>query len=78
MSGVDLEIIDLTPRSADAAKVTTMPDCTGAGPNSFLRPTPVWIDDSHVTFEGVSPQPGDNPDTKQLLRIVDGKAEWEC
>ena len=33
---------------------------------------------AHVRFEGVSPQPGDNPDTKQLLRIGAGTAEWEC
>ena len=55
-----------------------MPDCPGAGPNSFLRPTPVWLDNLQVTFKGVSAQPGDNPNSKQLLRIEGGKPRWEC
>jgi len=78
MSGVDLEVIDLERDPPTLTKVTTMPDCSGAGPNSFLRPTPVWIDDSHVIFKGVSPLPEDTPDTKQLLRIEGGKASWQC
>jgi hypothetical protein len=78
MSGVDLEIIDLGRDPPVLAKVTEMPACAGAGPNSFLRPMPVWIDDQQVTFKGVSAQPGDNPNTKQLLRIVDGKPHWQC
>jgi hypothetical protein len=78
MSGVDLNVVDMTTDPPKVLEVSTMPACAGAGQNSFLRPKPVWIDDSHVRFEGVSPQPGDNPDTKQLLRIGDGTAEWEC
>jgi hypothetical protein len=78
MSGVTLNVVDMTADPPKVLEVSTMPACAGAGPNSFLRPKPVWIDDSHVRFEGVSPQPGDNPDTKQLLRIGDGTAEWEC
>jgi hypothetical protein len=78
MQGVDLELIDF---SADPPRVTTvseMPACAGAGPNSFLRPRPVWVDDTQVRFEGKSPQPDDNPNTKQLLRIIDGKPQWQC
>jgi|HubBroStandDraft_6_1064221.scaffolds.fasta_scaffold394335_1 hypothetical protein len=78
MSGVDLNVVDLTSDPPKVLEVSTMPACAGAGPHSFLRPKPVWIDDSRVRFEGVSPQPGDNPDTKQLLRVGDGTAEWEC
>jgi hypothetical protein len=78
MSGVDLEIIDLGRDPPTLAKVTAMPDCGGAGPDSFLRPTPVWLDESQVTFTGVSAQPGDNPDSKQLLRIEGGKPSWQC
>jgi len=78
MSGVELNVIDMTADPPKVLEVSTMPACAGAGPNSFLRPKPVWIDESHVRFEGVSPQPGDNPDTKQLLRIGDGTTEWEC
>ena len=55
-----------------------MPDCSGAGPNSFLRPIPVWTDDTHVTFEGESPLPEDKPNTKQLLRVEGGKGQWQC
>jgi hypothetical protein len=78
MSGVELDVIDMTADPPKVLEVSAMPACAGAGPNSFLRPKPVWVDESHVRFEGVSPQPGDNPNTKQLLRIGDGTTEWEC
>lgn len=78
ISGVDVEIIDLARDPPTLAKVTAMPACTGAGPNSLLRPIPVWIDDSQVTFKGVSAMPGDDPDARQLMRIVDGKPQWQC
>ncbi|SEP39929.1 hypothetical protein SAMN02990966_05715 [Rhodospirillales bacterium URHD0017] len=78
MSGVDLEIIDLSRNPPTATKVTAMPDCSGAGPNSFLRPIPVWTDETHVTFEGESPLPEDKPNTKQLLRVEGGKGQWQC
>jgi hypothetical protein len=78
MNGVDLDVVDMTADPPKVLEVSTMPACAGAGPNSFPRPKPVWIDDTHVRFEGVSPQPGDNPDTKQLLRIGAGPPEWEC
>ncbi len=78
MSGVDLEIIDFSVQPPRVTTVSEMPACAGAGPDSFLRPTPVWVDDSSVRFDGKSPQPGDSPDTKQLLRIVDGKPQWQC
>jgi hypothetical protein len=78
MSGVELNVIDMTADPPKVLEVSTMPACAGAGQNSFLRPKPVWIDESHVRFEGVSPQPGDSPNTKQLLRIGDGTTEWQC
>lgn len=78
MQGVDLEIIDLSREPPTVAKVTTMPDCGGAGPNSFLRPTPIWTDESHVTFEGESPLPEDKSNARQLLRIEGGKGQWQC
>ena len=78
MSGVELNVLDMTSDPPKVLEVSAMPACAGAGANSFLRPKPVWIDESHVRFEGVSPQPGDNPNTKQLLRIGDGTTEWEC
>ena len=78
MNGVELNVVDMTADPPKVLEVSTMPACAGAGPNSFLRPKPVWIDDSSVRFEGVSPQPGDDPKTKQLLRIGDGATEWQC
>lgn len=78
MSGVELELIDLSREPPAVLEVSEMPACAGSGPDSFLRPNPVWVDDSQVRFEGVSPQPGDNPSTKQLLRVVDGKPQWQC
>jgi hypothetical protein len=78
MGGVDLEVIDLSREPPTVAKVTAMPPCSGFSESSMLRPKPVWIDETHVRFEGVSPQPGDNPNSKQLLRIEGGKAVWEC
>lgn len=78
MSGVDLELLDLGREPPTLDKITEMPNCRGAGPDSMLRPKPVWVDESQVKFEGPTPQPGDNPNTKQLLRIVDGKPRWEC
>lgn len=78
MSGVDLEVIDFSRDLPTVVKVTTMPDCSGAGPDSFLRPIPAWTDDTHVTFEGQSPLPDDKSNSKQLLRVVDGRGEWQC
>jgi hypothetical protein len=78
MNGVDLNLIDMTADPPKVEEVTTFPACAGAGPDSFLRPKPVWVDDAQVRFEGVSPQPGDDPNTKQLLRIGAGGPKWEC
>jgi hypothetical protein len=78
MNGMELNVIDMTGEPSKVLNVSAMPTCAGSGPNSFLRPKPVWIDDNHVRFEGVSPQPGDNPKTKQILRIGDGATQWEC
>jgi hypothetical protein len=78
MQGVELAVIDFTHDPPRSTRIETMPDCGGAGPDSFLRPMPVWTDDSHVTFEGQSPLPDDKSNSKQLLRVVDGKGQWQC
>lgn len=78
MNGVDLNLIDMTADPPKVLEVTTFPTCAGSGPDSFLRPKPVWVDDTHVRFEGVSPQPGDSPDTKQVLKVGRGAPQWEC
>ncbi|MBV8190948.1 MAG: hypothetical protein JOY64_22425 [Alphaproteobacteria bacterium] len=78
MTGVTLDVIDLSSDPPKVLEVNKMPECKGTGPNSFLRPKPVWTDEQHVRFEGLSPQPDDNPNTKQLLRVGNGALEWEC
>ena len=55
MAGMELELIDLRRSPPTLAKITTMPKCKGIGPDTFLRPTPVWIDGSHVRFEAYRP-----------------------
>lgn len=78
MNGVSLDLIDLGVQPPRVTALEQMPTCAGFGPNSFLRPRPVWVDDGQVRFEGTSPQPGDDPNSKQLLRFGAGKAEWVC
>jgi hypothetical protein len=78
MAGVDLQVIDFGQTPTAIITVTTMPGCPGSSESSMLRPKPVWIDDSRIKFEGKSPQPGDNPNVRQQLKIVDGKPTWEC
>jgi hypothetical protein len=78
MAGVELNLIDLSGDPPAVLEVSEMPTCGDADSNAFLRPRPVWVDDSQVRFEGVSPQPGDKPNTKQLLRLGAGSPKWEC
>jgi hypothetical protein len=78
MTGMTLNVIDLATTPPKVVEVGARPTCARFGPNSFLRPKPVWGDEQHVRFEGVSPQPGDKPDTKQLLRVGAGTPQWEC
>ena len=78
MAGVILQTIDLAAEPPKVTDIDDMPTCKGFGADSFLRPKPVWVDDGHVRFEGVSPQPGDNATNKQLLKIGSGKPAWEC
>ena len=78
MQGVELQLIDLSRTPPTLTKIEEFPACADANVNSFLRPKPVWVDDTHVRFEGKSPNPDDKPNTKQLLKIVGGKTAWEC
>jgi len=78
MQGVELQLIDLNRTPPTLTKIEEFPVCAGADANSFLRPKPVWVDDTHVRFEGKSANPDDKPNTKQLLKIVGGKTAWEC
>src|SRR5260370_32114020 len=51
MNGMELNVVDMTADPPKVLKVSAMPACAGAGPNSFLRPKPVWIADPHTRFE---------------------------
>jgi hypothetical protein len=80
MTGGELDLVDMSTKPPRVLEITTGPTCEGAQSSGWLHPKPVWIDDSHVKFdnvEGIS-LPMDNPNSKQLMRIADGKVEWEC
>ncbi len=59
--------------------IDTRPACPGTHPQSWLRPNPRWLDETRIVFEGsYGVGPPMDSDAKQILRIVDGKPEWEC
>lgn len=70
-------IIDLAtdpPKVVDVAR----PNCAGFDDQTFLRPKPVWIDDTTLRFEG-DLWPGVHIYTgKVLLRVGVGRPRWEC
>lgn len=74
--GNGLQLIDMTVRPPRTLRVDSRPRCADTKAQ-FLRPNPVWLDDSHVSFEG-QPFMGDDPKGTQILRVVDGKVEWQC
>jgi len=76
--GNGLQIIDMETNPPTILEVKTMPACPGAGQQYALRPNPVWLDDTRIGFEGEPFFTNDDPTAKQVLRIVDGKPEWEC
>jgi hypothetical protein len=80
MNGPRLELIDLGATPPRVLAIEAGPAC-GDVPDpylSHLRQKVRWLDDSHITFEGRSFFEKDDPNAKQLLRIVDGKPEWQC
>ncbi len=72
------ELIDLRQETPTGIRLPGLPACPGTGQQYGLRSDPVWLDDSRVEFKGISPFPNDDPTAKQVLRIVNGKPEWEC
>jgi hypothetical protein len=81
MNGSRLELVELGTTPPRIFGVKAGPACQGLTDTDYLnhlRPKVRWLDDSHITFEGKGFFEKDDPNTKQLLRIVDGKAEWEC
>ena len=71
------QVIDL---GTDPPKVVDFekPPCAGFDPRSFLRPNLVWVDDTHVRFDGRPSWNGADLVHKQLLRIGPGRPQWEC
>lgn len=72
-----LELIDLRKDPPTGIRLPALPSCPGVKPQLWLRPDPRWLDETRIIFEG-SPIAPIDPDAKQVLRIVDGKPEWEC
>jgi len=62
-----LEIIDFGGQSPRIVTVTDAPRCDGASEASLGKP--IWIDDSHVRFEGLK---------RATLHVGAGKADWQC
>jgi hypothetical protein len=77
MGGVSPYLLDFGAHPPIRLGVPPGPNCENQTPSRILRAKPRWLDDSHVTFEG-EPRTDDKDAAKQLLRIVDGKPEWEC
>jgi hypothetical protein len=75
--GTGVQIIDMRSNPPTILDVKTSPDCPGPKSQSGLRPDPRWLDETRIIFEGSSGLPSD-PNAKQVLRIVDGKPDWEC
>jgi len=71
-----LQLIDMTVHPPKTLKVGSRPECPDTRAH-LLRPTPVWLDDFRVNFEGRL-FGTDDPTGPQVLRIVDGKVEWQC
>jgi len=77
MTGVDLELLDMSHDPPTVTRIEESPSCPGAGPG-LLRPKPVWVDESQIRFEAPPHMQSGYPTTKQLLRIEGGKPRWEC
>ena len=70
--------IDFRNRPPRFAAPPPKPTCDGQTP-TYLRPTATWLDNLRVEFTGSYPDfPAGSSSGKQLLRLVDGKPEWEC
>lgn len=54
------------------------PNCEKRDKPYLLRPTAVWQNDQTVIFEGTSGMPDQDRNAKQVLRVVDGKGQWQC
>lgn len=77
MTGVDLELLDMSHDPPSVTRIEEGPNCPGTGPG-LLRPRPVWVDESQIRFEVPPSLQSGYPTTKQLLRIEGGKPRWEC
>jgi hypothetical protein len=71
-------IIDFRSHPPVIRSVVGFPNCEQRPIPARLRATPVWVDESRITFDGGPALPSDDPNTKQVLRVIAGKPEWEC
>jgi len=72
------ELIDLRKDPPTGMRLPSLSSCPWTKPQLWLRPDPRWLDDTRIIFEGTLDPVQFDPDVKHILRIVDGKPEWEC
>jgi hypothetical protein len=73
-----LELIDLRKDPPTGMRLPDLSSRPWTKPQLWLRPNPRWLDDTRIIFEGSLDPVQFDPDVKHILRIVDGKPEWEC
>ena len=73
-----LELIDLRKDPPTGIRLPSLSSCPWTKPQLWLRPDPRWLDDTRIIFEGSLDPVQFDPDVKHILRIVDGRPEWEC
>jgi hypothetical protein len=81
-------LLDFRSRPFSHFGIPDAPDCArghqaarpaGQWPSMEVRPSATWLDDSHIAFEGKLSLPGPpDPGGRQILRLVDDRAEWQC
>lgn len=81
-------LLDFRSRPFSYFGIPDAPDCArghqaarpaGHWPSMEVRPSATWLDDSHIAFEGKLGLPGPpDPGGRQILRLVDDRAEWQC
>jgi hypothetical protein len=71
-------LVDFRSHPPVARTAPGYPNCEKRAWPTNLRLSPVWTDETHIRFEGGTPMHDDDPNARQVLKIVDGKLEWDC
>jgi hypothetical protein len=73
-----LELIDLRKDPPTGMRLPALSSCAWTKPQLWLRPDARWLDDTRIIFEGSLDPVQFDPDIKHILRIINGRPEWEC